>query len=104
MDYLSFVEKVRNGLPIERVEIEGGQVDGHIMPDVPTIKRGKRNIMSGYDYVQQAKQRDKLEDYKVINLNKDVLSRHQLRLLWLFLSQSRTLSLMHLKISKFQST
>lgn len=65
MEYFSVIERIRQGLPIERVYIEGSQTEGHIRIPEPKPKLKGKNIMSGYKYADESKAREKLEELKL---------------------------------------
>lgn len=66
MDFATVLQRARDGLPITRIQIEGGQTEGRIAMDIRKPKAKGRTIMSGLHYAEESRAQDRLEQLKVI--------------------------------------
>lgn len=65
MDFATVLQRARDGLPITRIQIEGGQTEGRIAMDIRKPKAKGRTIMSGLHYAEESRAQDRLEQLKL---------------------------------------
>lgn len=65
MEYLEVLNRIRDGAQVKQEYIEGGQTEGRLRVEETKPKPKGKNIMTGFQYADYAKLKEKLDDLQV---------------------------------------